>query len=80
MSYIMSPNYKIRSKNSSEEKNQVVHNDRMSRNMENLTSMKLVGGSSRLNQLINLMSKQDQKKQRLKTLEQLRMNNKQDDS
>jgi hypothetical protein len=48
--------------------------------MENLTSMKLVGGSSRLNQLINLMSKQDQKKQRLKTLEQLRMNNKQDDS
>jgi hypothetical protein len=49
MSYIMSPNYKIRSKNSSEEKNQIVHNERMSRNMDNLTSMKLVGGSSRLN-------------------------------
>lgn len=62
MSYIMNPNYKNRSKHSSEEKNEIVHNDRMSRNMENLTSMKLVGGSSRLNQLIQLMSKQDQKK------------------
>lgn len=49
MSYIMSPTYQKRSKNSSEEKPEIVHNDRLSRNMENLTSMKLVGGSSRLN-------------------------------
>lgn len=52
MSYIMSPNYKNRSKNSSEERKEIVYNDRISRNMDNLTSMKLVGGSSRLNQLI----------------------------